>query len=146
MQEAIKRATGAGYKNWAIRYTDTDIEPYLYPDFRAVVLFDPLFWQALGKAGGWNDETKDLSEFYKDGMGYILDENGEIPTWQYRWHQLIDHLAEGKDIDSFFNELLKKKVIGKFMECETCNLKPGSPFLCKGCVANRETISKLNDQ
>lgn len=78
MQNAIKRAVEGGYK---------------YPDQRkaspvdvCVILLDPLFWQALGQAQEWFENS-----------------------WSDEWHNLIDHLAEGKDIDSFFNELLCKK-------------------------------------
>lgn len=30
----------------------------------------------------------------------------------------------------------------EFMECDTCRAKSGSPILCKGCIHNRELISK----
>lgn len=36
------------------------------------------------------------------------DSMGTVYKWQYEWHRFIDHLAERKDIDSFFNELIKK--------------------------------------
>lgn len=49
-------------------------------------LLDPLFWQALSKSEGY-------------GKTYQM----EI------WHRFIDHLAEGKDINSFFEELWKKE-------------------------------------
>tara|TARA_R110000868_G_scaffold236293_4_gene490322 strand:- start:590 stop:853 length:264 start_codon:yes stop_codon:yes gene_type:complete len=47
--------------------------------YQAKVLLDPLFWQAL--------KTKE--------------------DWRNVWHDFIDHLADGKDVDSFFNNLLK---------------------------------------
>ncbi len=31
----------------------------------------------------------------------------------------------------------------QFQECESCSAKPGAPILCKGCLHNREVISKL---
>lgn len=31
----------------------------------------------------------------------------------------------------------------EFIECDTCRVKPGSPVLCSGCLANRRTISGL---
>lgn len=30
------------------------------------------------------------------------------PEWRYEWHSFIDYLADGKDIESFFEKLLKK--------------------------------------
>ena len=31
----------------------------------------------------------------------------------------------------------------EFQACETCAAQPGSPTLCSGCLANRQTISQL---
>jgi len=64
------------------------------------IIFDPLFWQSLGKACGWNEkETKNV---WHTGLHGVV-----IPESRYRWHCFIDHLAEGKDAGSFFNSLLK---------------------------------------
>lgn len=32
---------------------------------------------------------------------------------------------------------------GEFVECDACAAKPGSPVLCAGCLANRNTIGRL---
>ena len=57
------------------------------------VALDPLFWQALGKALGWN---KIDAADWQDG----------VPTWKNQWHRFIDHLAEGKDTTQFWDDLL----------------------------------------
>lgn len=31
-----------------------------------------------------------------------------------------------------------------FVECDTCAAKPGSPTLCRGCLANRTLIAYLH--
>lgn len=31
----------------------------------------------------------------------------------------------------------------EFLECDECRAKPGSPYLCKGCLHNRTLIAKL---
>lgn len=55
---------------------------------------DALFWQALCKVLGYDEEPiKRQGIFRKD--------------WEHLWHSFIDHLAEGKDADSYFNALLK---------------------------------------
>ncbi len=55
---------------------------------------DPAFWQALGKARGWDSKKKYLR------FGTMRLE------WQHKWHYFIDHLAEGKDpAESFFATL-----------------------------------------
>ena len=51
------------------------------------IFLDPLFWQSLGKAMGW-DKNK-----------YI------IGNWKAHWHRFIDHLVEGKEAESFFEKL-----------------------------------------
>jgi hypothetical protein len=56
------------------------------------IFLDPLFWQALGKARGWQaPESRNRD---------VL--NGE---WVDQWHRFIDHLAEGNDAESFFSRL-----------------------------------------
>jgi hypothetical protein len=60
----------------------------------SVIFLDPLFWQALGKARGWID-----------AMPSTYNYNVEIPEWKHQWHRFIDHLAGGKDADSFFASL-----------------------------------------
>lgn len=55
---------------------------------------DPSFWQALGKELGWVDTDVRRIE-------------GKI--WRFHWHRFIDHLAEGKDAESFFATLLPQE-------------------------------------
>lgn len=61
-------------------------------DYNAILL-DPLFWISLGKAEGWPEQTYHHPD---------VD-----PNWRAYWHRLIDHIAEGKDIGSFFDEIIK---------------------------------------
>lgn len=61
-------------------------------DIRHCVL-DPKFWQSFGKAMGWGyTENVDPSEHHSQ------------EEWLDQWHNFIDHLAEGKDIESFFEQ------------------------------------------
>ena len=46
-------------------------------------LHDPDFWKALAKARKWEDAN----------------------AWRFHWHRFIDHLADGKDVESFFAAL-----------------------------------------
>lgn len=52
---------------------------------------NPEFWQALGNALGWPPN------------------HTAYEGWKNRWHDFIDHLADGKDAESFFQELLTKE-------------------------------------
>jgi len=55
----------------------------------------PLFWQCLGKAEGWfQDDCKGRIHKYRT-------------CWRCEMHNFIDHLISGKDIESFFTNLLK---------------------------------------
>ncbi len=65
------------------------------------IFLDPSFWQALGKARGWGKKT------LSNGMVADVGRDGYINVWQSYWHDFIDHLAEGKDAESFFAELLR---------------------------------------
>jgi len=53
-------------------------------------LLDPTFFQALGKALGWNEK----------GYDYL---------WVNTWHSFIDHLIAKKDPDDFFKTLIESK-------------------------------------
>ena len=59
------------------------------------ILLDPLFWQCLGKSRGWNKTSSNFSKKKITITEY----------WRPVWHRLIDHLADGKDITSFFDSL-----------------------------------------
>lgn len=65
-----------------------------------ILLLDPLFWQSLGKALGWKGYN------FCEWNNCVLIQR--IPQWQREWHRFIDHLAEGKDIESFFKQLLNE--------------------------------------
>jgi hypothetical protein len=56
------------------------------------MFLDPSFWQSLGKALGWDERIDDGSHYAK-------------PGWLEAWHRFIDHLAEGKTAESFFETL-----------------------------------------
>lgn len=79
---------------------------------------DPLFWQALGKALRW-EKTFTVC-LACGGTYYTVEKNPfkrrqcehekpvkDVFLWLYHWHRFIDHIAEGKDADSFFKELIK---------------------------------------
>lgn len=113
MQEAIKIAIENGYipKTYCIENPNQD-ERDIYTALPATYILDHLFWKALGKGLGW-EENRDLSSRYV----YTEDsESGEAEnstsyfkdTYLYYMHHFIDHLSEGKDIDSFFTNLINK--------------------------------------
>lgn len=92
-QEAIKRAEKGGYKQF-----NSPRKGYIELN---QAFLDPLFWSCLGKVEEWSKEN--ISTFY-DKNGHVFDVS--MPRWQFEWHRLIDHLAEGHNIESFFKNLL----------------------------------------
>lgn len=92
IQQAIEKAIEGG---WGM---GSDQNEKLFPFVRDV-WSDPLFWQSLGKALGWGDE----SECPLACCGGICPIN--IPMWQSQWHRFVDALSEGKSADDFFSDL-----------------------------------------
>lgn len=105
MEKAIKLSIEGGYSvsnavnsRWAERAEEKDYSN---------IVIDPLFWQALGKVEGWG-KTKNFTGQRKDSLLNLWPEE-----WQVYWHCFIDGLIEGKNKDSFFEELLEIK-------CDLC--------------------------
>lgn len=118
MDQAIMKAAEAGYR---IPNSKVDFHPDAETQSVNVrvtmnkweVLCDPSFWSSLGKAmdakKGWRNGM--AARYYADRAGGIdweldLEHEVDMSAWQYQWHLFIEHLAEGKDADSFFKELL----------------------------------------
>jgi len=102
MDEAILLAVKNGYpEQWALDGGDDTISP--------------LFWQALGRALGWENyrcvfcatksDTNLNSSTHCDN-GYWHGMKAWQNVWLYHWHRYIDWLAEGKPADEFFKELI----------------------------------------
>jgi len=76
----------------------------------AFIAQDPLFWQALGKALGWSEETmvrylhikkvENTEAYYSTDESHILSQE-----WLYRSHQYFDLLMTGGDTEKFWKEL-----------------------------------------
>ena len=64
-------------------------------------LMNPAFWQALWKHEGWPKQV------WSYGKKFIPAD--KVESSLYHQHRLIDWLAEGKDIESFFKDILTAK-------------------------------------
>ena len=75
---------GYGYRWWKADDIEDGVAYNALP-MRALTehLHDPAFWKALGKARSWQDTG----------------------AWLFHWHRFIDHIAFGKDVESFFSNL-----------------------------------------
>ena len=117
MEQAIQKAIEGGYdvkkslgipKNVEANYPIEQVGANMW----RVCTSDPLFWQALGKAMGWPE----VSHFREEIITTFDKEQNKVVSQAtsnsynmsvYHWHRFIDHLAEGRDADSFFANLLK---------------------------------------
>jgi len=63
---------------------------------------DPMFWQALGQALGWDHRLMTVHAI-ENGRATIVTRARH--RWLTHWHRFIDHLAEGQDAASFFASL-----------------------------------------
>lgn len=106
MEQAIQKAIEGGYNlpkgdNYKVEFTpDGATQKWNVSTHKT--LLDPLFWQCLGKSLEWG------------GLGIVRSclchetKAHELMVWESQMHSFIDHLIAGKDIDSFFTQLLKK--------------------------------------
>jgi hypothetical protein len=65
-------------------------------------LLDPCFWQALGRALGWQDAC-DLSISCMHGHEACRRCHGAY--WMYQWHCFIQAIADGNTPEGFFAPL-----------------------------------------
>jgi len=78
---------------------------------------------------------------------FLAPENGDFEKMK----QAIDERYRGKTITrseadeliGMINRCVRPDAEPEFMECDTCRAKPGSPYLCVGCLHNREVINNL---
>jgi len=63
---------------------------------------DPAFWQALGRALGW-EAACDLAIICVHGHEECHRCHGSY--WMYQWHCFIQHIANGQTPDAFFASL-----------------------------------------
>lgn len=88
--EAINKAKNDGHYFW---------DPAIDCDAACdnSIFLDPLFWQALGKSLGWEEQHN------CDAAGCSSIECKE--EWRYHQHRFIDALADGGNPASFFKDL-----------------------------------------
>lgn len=96
IQQTIEKAIEGGWNDTSFAFLNpTEEDGYNYRvgkyGYSNEVFLDPLFWQSLGKAMGWN-----VCDICQDCAG-----NQALMAH----HDFIDHLWEGKDAESFFNQL-----------------------------------------
>ncbi len=106
METAIQKAIEGGWKSKVFLHDDIERNPFRTIKIYPTIYSDPLFWQALGKQQGWERNNKVITYGVFDAEKSHSESASREP-YVYYWHRFIDHIAEGKEIDLFFKELLK---------------------------------------
>jgi len=116
IEEALHKAVAEGYHSKSLHGVDTyysganhECSVWTRPDNHSSFVvplegtfLDPLFWQALGRALGW-DQAIGTVHAVENGRPTVITRAGH--QWLAHWHRFIDDLAEGKTTESFFARL-----------------------------------------
>ncbi len=97
IQAAIESAIRGGYMTRGF-----PMEEMIMHDFVCDAVLDPSFWQSLGKAMSWG------KCIHHGNNECDCDRAVRKPEWIDKWHRLIDHLASGGTIESYFETLWTK--------------------------------------
>ncbi len=93
MEKAIRKAIEGGYKiEWSM---DVAVNGY----YRSHILLDPLFWQALGKAEGWDDSKPYINKFCKYDNCYE-DVEYDVELFKSERPEIWSEIKDGKPFDS----------------------------------------------
>ena len=110
-EEAIQLAVDNGYK--ATSMSSGAIKLNGEENFKPIPihlvlterdLLDPLFWQAFGKGMGWRDNFTAADPEWKTLTVGQMENLRPIK----KFHNFVDHLWEGEDIASWFQNLTPK--------------------------------------
>ncbi len=114
IQQTIQKAIEGGYQdcdgftegqNWMIWFQKSGKD--ILAKSEHSIFLDPQFWQCLGKIMGWNKEIDIYyKKFDKKLKLYHTIYSEKCEGWHYYWHCFIDYLAEGKSIESYFENIL----------------------------------------
>ena len=98
IKTAIEKAIKGGWKSELSEGFGNECGAYfnegLYHFLPAEIFLDPKFWETLGKSEGWNEEDPEIERIC------VLEGNCHIK----KMHRFIDHLADGKNIETAFDE------------------------------------------
>lgn len=110
IQLAIEKAIESEYESFLAKAI---VKGDLAGAYIDVILLDPLFWQSLGKALGWEAHQHPhwrlsvLKEYddLNNAQGIL---SKRLHPWEAQMVLFISHLSTGADANSFFKSLLEK--------------------------------------
>lgn len=101
LEQALRDAVEkGGYKLIDLDGDPIEVEDLDLAQEWRIIPSDASFWQALGKARGWEKLTK-----IGNGKGPFKNFEHMMETWLLHWHRLIDTLASGGSVEDFFSKL-----------------------------------------
>lgn len=107
IQRAIEIAIENGYKHQVFNLETMIKDEMLDPDTINSILLDRDFWIALGSGLKWDGQLWcGKRGCGNDGQHF---HSSSKKNWEERWRDFIDHLAEGKSIEQFFESLEEPK-------------------------------------
>lgn len=68
----------------------------------SAILLDPEAWKAVGKVERWRDDEHESNHSFRDRPGSLTR---LLYGWEYRWHEMLHDLEEGKSIESYLETL-----------------------------------------
>lgn len=92
MENIIKKAIEGGFEAYQ------PLENYTAHCFKCEYVCDPIFWQALGKACGWDKNGSRTTHESYETEKYGVIEYYDVENWEYyalRFHEI--NLTEGWD-------------------------------------------------
>jgi hypothetical protein len=66
----------------------------------------------------------------------IIEADRPVDDTPENWRKIVSNALRDEYRQNRFGD-------DDFVECDVCAAKPGTPALCAGCLANRETIGRL---
>lgn len=101
MNEAINLAIEKG----EYRKRPSGIDFHVY---KMRIVLDPLFWQALGRALGWEEKDKKSEEMWRRTGPF-----SDMLIGMFEWHKAatkyFDLVLRGRDTEAFFKSLINSR-------------------------------------
>lgn len=101
-KQAIEKAIEGGWKNSEYEWATSHVQDAVVVELAArLIALDRTFWQALGKALGWNEANGKVGAYHSFVDGKIVDE-----YWMLTAHRFYDLILTGGDTETYWDELL----------------------------------------
>lgn len=116
-------------------YTDDELEEVMFCLTMAAVKFKKI---PGGKAAAERVYARAEGELARRGVARVVSAPRPVDDHdRERWRETIAESLPKHELREFGER--------QFVPCYTCSVAPGCPSLCRGCLANRQTIAELRE-